>query len=275
MATLFSKAFVCPLTCDIMDDPVVLSDGVSYERRAAAEWCAACSRSPVTGEALVGGVAVPNTVLRAAIQRWRQTPKWGADVRAAELCAVRAECAALEAARVHAEHRLARATERLTVTQDRASSANGAIYELRLKTETVTQALRVAKHQNEAAVYQAVLDHIRAERWEDAIVVSEKHKRNPQLAAVRGFAFQRMKNYASAMKEYQRALEMDNRNVVALNGMASLCSVFLFYFIIFLNTFFIFFFIFSFILSFFHHSFYYYCFTNYILCHSSFCFFLF
>ena len=133
-----TSAFVCPLTCDIMDDPVVLSDGVSYERRAAAEWCAACSRSPVTGEALVGGVVVPNTVLRAAIQRWRQTPKWGADVRAAELCAVRAECAALEAARVHAEHRLARATERLGAMQSHMDAMRGFLYAAQLKTDSGT-----------------------------------------------------------------------------------------------------------------------------------------
>ena len=133
---LHARAFVCPLTCDIMDDPVVLSDGFSYERRAAVEWCASCRHSPVTGEVLDTTIMVPNTVLRAAIAHWRQTPKCGADARAAELRAVRAECAELEAAHARAEHKLVCATERLNATQNRMDEMRSFLFAPRVQEST-------------------------------------------------------------------------------------------------------------------------------------------
>ena len=125
---LHARAFVCPLTCDIMDDPVVLSDGISYERRAAVEWCASCRHSPVTGEVLDSTIMVPNTVLRAAIAHWRQTPKCSADARAAELRAVRAECAELEAEHARAEHKLSCATERFDAMQSHMDAMRSFLY---------------------------------------------------------------------------------------------------------------------------------------------------
>jgi hypothetical protein len=54
-----------------MDDPVVLTDGFSYERAAIVEWMKSKTISPMTGMPVVGSI-VPNTVLRVMINDWKQ-----------------------------------------------------------------------------------------------------------------------------------------------------------------------------------------------------------
>ena len=63
--------FQCPITRDLMDDPVVLTDGFSYERAAIVEWMKSKTISPMTGMPVVGSI-VPNTVLRVMINDWKQ-----------------------------------------------------------------------------------------------------------------------------------------------------------------------------------------------------------
>lgn len=48
--------FTCPITREIMEDPVVTADGHSYERRAIEEWLQRKWTSPVTGQRLVTGL---------------------------------------------------------------------------------------------------------------------------------------------------------------------------------------------------------------------------
>ena len=64
-------AFVCPITSEVMDWPVVAEDGHSYERAAIAEWLARNARSPLTNAPMGQGL-VPNTTLRKAIAEWRE-----------------------------------------------------------------------------------------------------------------------------------------------------------------------------------------------------------
>ena len=45
--------FLCPITFEIMQDPVVAADGHSYERSAITKWMQTKDNSPRTGEALV------------------------------------------------------------------------------------------------------------------------------------------------------------------------------------------------------------------------------
>lgn len=45
--------FVCPITCEIMMEPVVASDGHSYENAAISKWMSVKDQSPRTGEPLV------------------------------------------------------------------------------------------------------------------------------------------------------------------------------------------------------------------------------
>jgi len=63
--------FVCPISCDLMSQPVILcGDGHSYERSCIEAWLARSQTSPMTGEALPadgGPVLVPNKALQNAI----------------------------------------------------------------------------------------------------------------------------------------------------------------------------------------------------------------
>jgi len=56
----------CPISQEVMCDPVVASDGNSYERSAIASWLLNHDKSPLSGEKL-DGVLLPNTRLRAII----------------------------------------------------------------------------------------------------------------------------------------------------------------------------------------------------------------
>eukprot|EP01052_Picozoa_sp_SAG31_P000949 SAG31_NODE_30_length_32545_cov_9.378999_12_plen_468_part_00 len=64
--------FQCPITCDIMADPVICADGHSYERKAIAAWLQNHRTSPRTGLPLEDTKLVPNHALRGAIEGWRQ-----------------------------------------------------------------------------------------------------------------------------------------------------------------------------------------------------------
>lgn len=59
----------CPITGEVMTDPVVAADGHSYERKAIAAWFALGKRtSPKTNESLPRQDLLPNHALRAAIE---------------------------------------------------------------------------------------------------------------------------------------------------------------------------------------------------------------
>ena len=44
--------FFCPITSEIMEDPVVTADGHTYERKAITAWLAKSNTSPMTGVTL-------------------------------------------------------------------------------------------------------------------------------------------------------------------------------------------------------------------------------
>ncbi len=58
--------FICPITQEIMKDPVVGLDGNSYERRAITEWLAKHTTSPISREPM-GNTLIPNRQLKEAI----------------------------------------------------------------------------------------------------------------------------------------------------------------------------------------------------------------
>ena len=64
--------FICPITTEIMSDPVMAADGHSYERSAIERWLATKSTSPMTGEALVQSFLAPNHTLRRQIREWEE-----------------------------------------------------------------------------------------------------------------------------------------------------------------------------------------------------------
>ena len=62
---------MCPISCDIMNDPVICMDGQTYERVCIEQWFATGKRtSPVTNEVLSSLTLVPVIKLRAIISRF-------------------------------------------------------------------------------------------------------------------------------------------------------------------------------------------------------------
>jgi serine/threonine protein kinase len=51
-ARVVPDGFLCPITQDVMRDPVMLIDGHSYERKAIVDWLKRSNRSPLTNEEL-------------------------------------------------------------------------------------------------------------------------------------------------------------------------------------------------------------------------------
>ena len=69
--------FYCPLTKKIMDDPVTIESGVTYERKAIIEWFEKFEESveiqcPITGKKLVSRVYNPNIALKSTIDEWKE-----------------------------------------------------------------------------------------------------------------------------------------------------------------------------------------------------------
>ena len=65
------REFECPITADVMDDPVVATDGHSYERTAIEDWMARNPVSPVTNLPLSSCELISNHNLRSQIQKFR------------------------------------------------------------------------------------------------------------------------------------------------------------------------------------------------------------
>ena len=64
-------ALCCPITLDIMEDPVVASDGHTYERAAITEWIQNRGTSPVTQQSLSIRALVPNLAMKHQIEMYR------------------------------------------------------------------------------------------------------------------------------------------------------------------------------------------------------------
>ena len=62
-----TSSFYCPITSEIMRDPVVDREGNSYERSAIIAWLAKNPRSPITLHPLSADDLLPNVQLKAAI----------------------------------------------------------------------------------------------------------------------------------------------------------------------------------------------------------------
>lgn len=66
--------FLCPITRELMREPVIAADGYSYEREAIAGWISTKNRSsPMTNLPLMTTLLTPNYTLKMAINRWRSS----------------------------------------------------------------------------------------------------------------------------------------------------------------------------------------------------------
>ena len=75
-------AAVCPITQEIMEDPVVCADGHSYERSAITQWLLVRDTSPCTNTPLAHRNVVPNYALRNLIAEVRGVRRCGRSRRA-------------------------------------------------------------------------------------------------------------------------------------------------------------------------------------------------
>ncbi|CAG9320686.1 unnamed protein product [Blepharisma stoltei] len=64
--------FCCPITGDLMEDPVVAADGHSYERESITAWFQRKKTSPLTGLALKSTVLLDNHSLKAIINKFKE-----------------------------------------------------------------------------------------------------------------------------------------------------------------------------------------------------------
>ncbi|XP_028928202.1 WD repeat, SAM and U-box domain-containing protein 1 isoform X1 [Ornithorhynchus anatinus] len=68
--------FLCPITRELMKDPVIAADGYSYEKEAMENWFSKKKRtSPMTNLVLPSLILTPNRTLKMAINRWLETQK--------------------------------------------------------------------------------------------------------------------------------------------------------------------------------------------------------
>ena len=69
--------FICPITRELIHDPVIASDGFTYERKSINEWFSRIGpnfRSPLTG-AKINKNLIDNNNLKSQISQWLNQPK--------------------------------------------------------------------------------------------------------------------------------------------------------------------------------------------------------
>lgn len=62
------KDFICPITQEVMKDPVIGPDGMTYEKEAITSWLKTHKASPITRQPMDVSQLVPNRALKATIE---------------------------------------------------------------------------------------------------------------------------------------------------------------------------------------------------------------
>lgn len=60
--------FLCPITHDVLKDPVVAADGYTYERTAITRWFKTSRKSPITGQMMPHTTVFPNQSVRTLLK---------------------------------------------------------------------------------------------------------------------------------------------------------------------------------------------------------------
>eukprot|EP00299_Pterocystis_sp_00344_P009833 c4261_g1_i1.p1 GENE.c4261_g1_i1~~c4261_g1_i1.p1 ORF type:complete len:248 (+),score=45.07 c4261_g1_i1:47-790(+) len=66
-AEVVPNEFICPITTEIIMDPVVAVDGHTYEREAIEKWFVVHDTSPKTNDKLPSKILIPNRAIRSQI----------------------------------------------------------------------------------------------------------------------------------------------------------------------------------------------------------------
>ena len=69
--------FLCPISREVMLDPVIAADGHTYERDMITEWLRVRRTSPLTNERLASDALIPNLTLKKVIDAWNATQRGG------------------------------------------------------------------------------------------------------------------------------------------------------------------------------------------------------
>ena len=62
---------VCPITQEVMEDPVITSDGHTFERSAIEAWLGKNNTNPMTGGEITSKALTPNFALRDACAAYK------------------------------------------------------------------------------------------------------------------------------------------------------------------------------------------------------------
>ena len=71
MSNRIPSEFLCPISMELMEDPVLCADGQTYERKHIMEWLQRSPTSPITRQPLDARMIHPNYALKSSITRWK------------------------------------------------------------------------------------------------------------------------------------------------------------------------------------------------------------
>mmetsp|Transcript_10233 Transcript_10233/g.17194 ORF Transcript_10233/g.17194 Transcript_10233/m.17194 type:complete len:453 (-) Transcript_10233:6-1364(-) len=75
------ECFMCPMSMDVMKDPVVTPSGHSFEKSEIEDWLELKQNNPITREPLTKEQLYPNRSLKAALELWqKQDQEWKSKV---------------------------------------------------------------------------------------------------------------------------------------------------------------------------------------------------
>ena len=64
--------YICPISCELMVDPVFTATGQSYERECISKWLRTKQTDPISNAKLPNKKLVPNIALRGLIMQWKE-----------------------------------------------------------------------------------------------------------------------------------------------------------------------------------------------------------
>jgi U-box domain/CCCH-type zinc finger/RNA-binding, Nab2-type zinc finger len=75
------REYMCPISAELMVDPVLSTLGYTYERAAIEVWLNQRGTEPYSRQPMSSAQLVPNRVAKDLIEKWRaEHPEWNADV---------------------------------------------------------------------------------------------------------------------------------------------------------------------------------------------------
>ncbi|XP_022747355.1 U-box domain-containing protein 1-like [Durio zibethinus] len=73
MSSIIPDEFRCPISLDLMKDPVIVASGHTYDRNSIAQWINTGHHTcPKSGQRLIHMALIPNYALRTLVQQWCQ-----------------------------------------------------------------------------------------------------------------------------------------------------------------------------------------------------------